>query len=91
MGLDIVELVLEIEASFGIEIPHADAVRLDTVGKLFDYVRARVAEPGEAADGAGPYAGALWERYCDVVAKATGAPRADLRPQARFVADLGLD
>jgi len=91
MGLDIVEMVMEVETVFGIQIPDADAARLDTVGKLFDYVRDRVAAPGEATGGPGPYAGALWERYLDVIERESGAARGDLRPQARFVADLGLD
>ena len=90
MGLDIVEMVMEVESVFGVEIPDAVAERLRTVGDLYDYVRDQVA-PGGVPDGAGPYAGELWERYLDVVARETGVPRARLRPGASFVADLGLD
>ena len=38
MGLDSVELVLEVEDAFGFSIPDEDAAGLTTVGKLYDYV-----------------------------------------------------
>jgi acyl carrier protein len=90
MGLDIVELVMGVEAAFRVEVPDADAERLRTVGDLYDFVRDRVAPDGSTG-AAGPYAGALWERYVDVVARETGVPRDRLRPRASLVADLGLD
>lgn len=40
--LDVAELVICIEAEFGIYIPAEDAEKLDTVGKLFDYVESRL-------------------------------------------------
>ena len=40
MGLDSVELVLEVENAFGFSIPDEDAAGLTTVGKLYDYVLA---------------------------------------------------
>jgi hypothetical protein len=41
MGLDAVELVLEVENAFGFSIPDDDAERLATVGQLYDYILAR--------------------------------------------------
>jgi acyl carrier protein len=38
MGLDTVELVMEVEETFHIQIPDADASKLETVGMLCDYV-----------------------------------------------------
>ncbi len=38
MGLDLVELVLEVEETFSFSIRDEDAVNLDTVGKLYDYI-----------------------------------------------------
>jgi hypothetical protein len=38
MGLDSLEIVLEVEDTFGISIPDEDAARLTTVGMLYDYV-----------------------------------------------------
>lgn len=44
MGLDTVELVMEVEDSFGISIDDADAPGISTVGQLFDYVLERIAD-----------------------------------------------
>jgi hypothetical protein len=90
MGLDIVELVIEVETVFGIQIPNEDAKTLETVGLLYDYVGRRVAPSIMMPEG-GPYAGELWERYLDVVERETGSWRQQLTPNARFVYDLGLD
>jgi acyl carrier protein len=38
MGLDSVELVMEIEKSFGISIPDQEAEKITTVGKMYDAV-----------------------------------------------------
>ncbi len=43
-SLDIVELVMELEDAFGIEIPDEDAEKLKTVQNAIDYLRGRVAE-----------------------------------------------
>lgn len=42
MGLDTVELVIEVEESFGISIGDEDAPGIVTVGELFEYVLERV-------------------------------------------------
>lgn len=42
MGLDIVELFMRYEETFGIDIPDRDAEHLVTVGLTFDYIAARV-------------------------------------------------
>ncbi|MDR2690265.1 MAG: acyl carrier protein [Azoarcus sp.] len=42
MGLDVVELILEVEKSFGVEIPDADAYKMQTPGDLADWVAAHV-------------------------------------------------
>jgi hypothetical protein len=48
MGLDIVEYVMAVEEAFEIDIPHSDAVNLETPAKLIDYLCARLCT---AADG----------------------------------------
>ena len=60
MGLEIVELVMDVERAFGVQIPKSTAEQLRTVGSLFDYVRRHIAPGAELPDD-GPYAGALWE------------------------------
>ena len=46
MGLDAVELVMQVEDTFQLEIPDRDAEQLVTVGQLYDYVRRRVPRDG---------------------------------------------
>lgn len=41
MGLDVVELIVEIESTFDISIPDEKAERIATVGQLVDYVYTR--------------------------------------------------
>jgi hypothetical protein len=90
MGLDIIEMVMEVETAFAIEIPDYIGPYLSTVGALYDYVVTHV-QPPPAGLGPGVYSGELWERYLDIVARESGVRRERLRPTARFVADLQMD
>ncbi|MHB1457422.1 MAG: hypothetical protein ACYC0V_10965 [Armatimonadota bacterium] len=47
MGLDIVELVVEAEETFGISIPDEDASELVTVGLMHDYIMRKVEMAGK--------------------------------------------
>jgi hypothetical protein len=85
MGLDGVELVMDLETAFNVSM---DGVVLTTVGALYDWVRAHNA-PDAGTPGRDPFAGELWERYLDVVERSTGIRRRDLRPEATF-RELGL-
>ena len=49
-SLDTVEMIMEIEDEFGIEIPDEDAEKLVTVGEATEYVKHKVEEKeGQAA------------------------------------------
>lgn len=37
-SLDVVELIMSVEDDFGVAIPDEDAVELNTVGKIVDYI-----------------------------------------------------
>lgn len=43
-SLDTVEMIMEIEDEFGIEIPDEDAEKLLTVGEAIEYVKRKVEE-----------------------------------------------
>ncbi len=42
MGLELVELAMDIEDTFGFDIPNADAEVLETVGQTYDYICQRL-------------------------------------------------
>ena len=83
MGLDIVEMVMEVERTFGFEIPNVDAGRLRTVGDLHAYIRDHV--PGAPDDPD------LWERLVNVIERESGVRRDRIRPESSFVEDLRMD
>lgn len=43
-SLDTVEMIMEIEDEFGIEIPDEDAEKLQTVGDAIEYVKRKIEE-----------------------------------------------
>jgi acyl carrier protein len=43
-SLDIVELVMELEDAFGLEIPDEDAEKLKSVQNAIDYLKSKMAE-----------------------------------------------
>src|SRR5262249_16894428 len=45
MGLDTVELVMEVEEAFGITIPDQEAEKIQTVGDLYHYILATLGGP----------------------------------------------
>jgi len=48
-SLDIVELVMELEEEFDIQIPDTDAEKIKTVGEAIDYIEKKPKSPGDAA------------------------------------------
>ncbi len=52
-SLDIVELVMELEEEFDIQIPDDQAEKIKTVGESVDFIEARLAEKQAGGDGAG--------------------------------------
>jgi hypothetical protein len=85
MGLDIVELVMEVEEEFGVDLPNAELNFMETVGQLHELVVRHhgITEPAAREQ--------IWTRLLDVIERETGVARKRLVPSARFVLDLGLD
>jgi hypothetical protein len=86
VGLDTVELVIDVENAFGISIPDTDAGGLYTVGDLQQYVvaaRAQMGRPLTPED--------VWSQLCDILEHGYAIQRKAITTQARIVTDLGLD
>ena len=86
VGLDTVELVIDIENAFGISIADADAGGLHTVGDLQQYVVAARAQMGQPL-----MPEHVWSQLCDILEHGYAIQRKAITPQAQIVADLGLD
>lgn len=88
MGLDSVELVMSIEEEFGIEIPDRVAEQLQTVGGMHDYVFAKLCERDGQEN---VVEAAVWTRLLDVIVGVISVRPSEVRREARFVQDLGID
>src|SRR5690606_33853120 len=78
MGMDGVELVIEIEERFGVSFPDQDLEQIATVGDLCDYLTARAVELRSR-----PCATAwFFYRFRRVLLEELPAPRRAVRPRA---------
>jgi hypothetical protein len=78
MGLDLVEYVMAVEEAFEIDIPDADAARLETPAMLIDYLCTRV---GESSDGP-PLVQTAFYWLRTALADELGLSRSLIRPAA---------
>ncbi len=86
MGLDSVELVMEFEAEFEIDIPDEVAATMVSIGTVTDWVHRHLATLGRAR----PRLEVL-ERVCVITCAQCGVARAVLTEATEFVRDLGID
>jgi acyl carrier protein len=87
MGLDTVELVLSVEKIFDIELPDAVAEKLDTVGKLHQYIvseHLRLGRPNVNSD-------IIFDQLRTIICSILDVKSSQVLPEARFVQDLGAD
>jgi acyl carrier protein len=87
MGPDTIELVIQVEKDFGIQIPNADAARLVSVGDLHRYVIDQLHRQ-RRFDGD---AGTVYAQLRDLICAQLGVKPEHVIPSARFVDDLGAD
>jgi acyl carrier protein len=76
MGLDSVELLMEVEDAFGFSIPDEDAAGMDTVGKLYDYILAHRVEGKQE----GCLTSVAFYRLRRVLTSICGLARRDVHP-----------
>jgi acyl carrier protein len=94
MGLDIVEFVIAVEGSFGIDIPDKDAMALETPRLLIEYLGRHLATY-DVAPMRDP--NASWTRQeietqiVNLIESELGVDMTKYTLDSRFVRDMGLD
>ena len=86
MGLDTVELVMDFEEAFGVQISNSAAVKMETPRHVRDFVIAEYARSGRQAD-----PNAIFEKIRELTAEIANLKVEDVTLDSRFVHDLGLD
>jgi acyl carrier protein len=86
MGLDTVELVMDVEEEFDVSIPDEVAPTLVRLGDLHAFAVRALEARGEPIDPS-----AAWERLKSVVRRKFAAQDELLTPETHIVNDLGLD
>ena len=87
MGMDTVELAMDVEEKFGINIPDEDAGQLTTVQKLCDYIIDHAFEENEKDKKSGE----VFDFVKYVLVERFNVPEKNIKLEARFVEDLDLD
>jgi hypothetical protein len=86
MGLETVEIVLDIEDRFKISIPDAAASQCNTVidlqREVIKLLEQRGREAGEQLDRE------VWEGIVAVIVKQTGIPASKIRPESKWIGDI---
>jgi len=86
MGLDTVELVMEFEEAFDLEIPNSVAAEMATPRHVRDFVIAEYARRGHQAD-----PDAVFEKIRHLTAEIGNMKPEEVTLDSQFVHDLGLD
>ena len=86
MGLDTVELAMEIEEAFSLRFPDAAVREMATVRDVVEFVAAELAREGRPMSREDIFA-----RVQRLTADKAGLDPGDVRWDDRFVQDLGLD
>ncbi|HEX8312795.1 MAG TPA: BTAD domain-containing putative transcriptional regulator [Chthoniobacteraceae bacterium] len=82
----IVELVMNIEAEFGIELPGGVAASLAVRGNMHEYIVRALRNRGKETDAA-----QVWERLTDIVVEQLGVRREEVTRSADLVRHLRAD
>ncbi|MCE9547006.1 MAG: hypothetical protein K8T25_16145 [Planctomycetia bacterium] len=93
MGLDIMELVMEVEDEFCIAIPDEVAQRVRTVGDIYDYVLEQKSRPIDPLNMM-PAIGSpdeVWQKLQALFVNQLGVSPEQVTPEADIVKDLGRE
>ena len=82
MSLDMTEFVMQVEDTYGFEIPNEDYESLKTVGLLCEYIQKRTSQSDRSA---------ILETVRKLISQHFNIPADQIKPESRWVEDLGLD
>ncbi len=85
MGLDIVEIVVDIEKEFGVEIPNSEAPHLLRLEDMKKFIVHEIRKRGDKT-----LAIDIWRRLQAIVVE-RGFRAEEVTPETHLVDDLGLD
>lgn len=86
MGLDVVELVMAVEAHFAIEVDNVEAAKLVNCGLLCDYVVGKLRVRGDTRT-----EDEVWSQLKAIIVEQLGVKPEEVTREAKFVEDLGVD
>ena len=86
MGPDIIDLIMDIEESFDIDLPDEGWEQATTVGGIYEIVCGALGKPAAKSPGGTE----LWEQLLDVIQENTSIRRSILEYDARLAKDLKL-
>ena len=86
MGPDIINMLMDVEASFDIDVPDEEWARASTIGEIYEIICGAVGKPAaKSPDGTD-----LWEQLLDVIQEYTSIRRSILGYDAHLSKDLKL-
>jgi hypothetical protein len=86
MGPDIIDLIMDIEESFDIDVPDEEWEQASTIGGIYEIVCGALGKPtAKTPDGTD-----LWEQLLDVIQENTSIRRSILLYDAALAKDLKL-
>ena len=86
MGPDIIDLIMDIEATFDIDVPDEEWEQASTIGEIYETVCEALGRPvSKSPDGT-----QLWEQLLDVIQENTSIRRSILQYDANLAEDLKL-
>lgn len=86
MGPDIIDLIMDIEATFDIDVPDEEWEKAATVGGIYEIVRGALGKPTAES----PDSTDLWEQLLDVIQENTSIRQSVLLYDAALAKDLKL-
>lgn len=89
MGLEMVELVMDIEDRFGVDILDHQASTIETVGQMQDVIVELLIAKGQADRP--ELRDEVWHGIVEIVADQMGIDRSQIKPESRWVGDITKD